>query len=139
MYSLGIVKPYGVAHQESIFQLIESTGLNVVYVKKVKFNQATVAEIYRAYVNEAFFDSLCKFMSSAICMVFLVNGENAVDKLNRIVGGTDPKLADKATIRALYGTDIQKNAIHSVKSVEEFYRQCILLVPEFYNWTFLRQ
>ena len=79
-----------------------------------------VAEgFYAVHKARPFFDSLCTFMSSGPSVVLLVlQGENAIKKNRELMGATDPAKAEKGTIRAAHGTNIEYNAVHGSDSPE---------------------
>jgi nucleoside-diphosphate kinase len=51
-------------------------------------------------------------MSSGPVMVQVLEGENAIAKNREVMGATDPKKADKGTIRADLATSIDENMVH---------------------------
>ena len=57
-------------------------------------------------------------MSSGPVMVQVLEGENAVAKNRELMGATDPKKADKGTIRADLASSIEENVVHGSDSVE---------------------
>ena len=76
-----------------------------------------VAEgFYAVHKARPFFDSLCTFMSSGPSVVLVLQGENAIKKNRELMGATDPAKAEKGTIRAAHGTNIEYNAVHGSDS-----------------------
>ena len=66
----------------------------------------------------AFFEDLVKFMISGPVMVQVLEGEGAIAKNRELMGATDPKKADKGTIRADFADSIDANAVHGSDAVE---------------------
>ncbi|MCX7179497.1 MAG: nucleoside-diphosphate kinase, partial [Proteobacteria bacterium] len=65
-----------------------------------------------------FFKDLVEFMSSSPVMVQVLEGENAILKNRDLMGATDPKKAEKGTIRADFATSIDANAVHGSDAPE---------------------
>lgn len=60
-----------------------------------------------------FYEDMVEFSVSGDCIMFIVEGENAIDRLNRLVGHYDPARAEEGTIRKLFGRSPMENIIHS--------------------------
>src|SRR6266542_1230053 len=73
---------------------------------------------YGVHRERPFFPSLVDYMSSGPVYVAALERDNAVLHLRQVMGATDPKKADKGTIRADYGESIEQNAIHGSDSDE---------------------
>ena len=65
-----------------------------------------------------FFPSLVEYMTSGPVYVAALERDNAVPHLRQVMGATDPKKADKGTVRADFGESIEQNAIHGSDSDE---------------------
>ena len=130
-YSIGIIKPDAMRHCQEIISIIETQGLKVISQKIVRLDKPSLMEIYKEHIDKDFFQSLCDFMRSSECLAFIVKGNNAIKALNEIVGATDSRKAKPGTIRNKFGTDIQKNAIHSSDTEEHFKRELKILFPDF--------
>ena len=59
---------------------------------------------------------MCTFMSSGPSVILVLQGDNAIKKNRDLMGATDPAKADKGTIRAAHGTNIEFNAVHGSDS-----------------------
>jgi len=129
-YSLGIIKPDAMPHCYEILSIIEENGLKVISQKTVHLDKQSLMEIYKELINEKFFPSFCDFMMSGECLAFVVEGTNAIQALNELAGTTDPHKARPGSLRNKFGTDIQKNAIHSSKDRKHFERELKILFPE---------
>ena len=71
------------------------------------------------FINQKpFYDQLCNYLSSGPIEVMILQGDNAVTKNRELMGATDPKNAEKGTIRKLYGISIDKNSVHGSDSVD---------------------
>jgi nucleoside-diphosphate kinase len=116
--TFGIVKPDAVAAGAigGVIDLIEKSHLKVVGLRYLKLSQEQAQGFYAVHKARPFFGDLVRFMTSGPCVVMALEGENAVAKYREVMGATDSKKAAAGTIRAKYGTDIEKNAVHGSDS-----------------------
>ena len=116
--TFGIVKPDAVAAGAigGVIDLIEKSHLKVVGLRYLKMSQDQAQGFYAVHKARPFFGDLVRFMTSGPCVVMALEGENAVAKYREVMGATDSKKAAPGTIRAKYGTDIEKNAVHGSDS-----------------------
>lgn len=116
--TFGIVKPDAVAAGAigGVIDLIEKSHLKIVGLRYLKLSQEQAQGFYAVHKARPFFGDLVKFMTSGPCVVMALEGENAVAKYREAMGATDSKKAAVGTIRAKYGTDIEKNAVHGSDS-----------------------
>jgi nucleoside-diphosphate kinase len=118
--TLAIVKPDAV-EKNVIGEVIgryEKAGLKPVAMKMMHLSKSTAQGFYAVHKARPFFDSLCTFMSSGPVVVLVLQGENAIKKHRELMGATDPAKADAGTLRKLYGTNIEFNAVHGSDSPE---------------------
>lgn len=112
--TLSIIKPDAVA-KNAIGQIIarfESAGLEVVAVRMLQLSRSDAEAFYAVHKERPFFKDLVAFMISGPVVVQVLEGENAVLKNRKLMGATDPKKADKGTIRADFADGIDANAVH---------------------------
>ncbi|HVR01260.1 MAG TPA: nucleoside-diphosphate kinase [Polyangia bacterium] len=116
--TFGIVKPDAVAAGAigGVIDLIEKSHLKIVGLRYLKLSQEQAQGFYAVHKARPFFGDLVKFMTSGPCVVMAIEGENAIAKYREVMGATDSKKAASGTIRAKYGTDIEKNAVHGSDS-----------------------
>ena len=116
--TFGIVKPDAVAAGAigGVIDLIEKSHLKIVGLRYLKLSQEQAQGFYAVHKARPFFGDLVRFMTSGPCVVMAIEGENAVAKYREVMGATDSKKAAPGTIRAQYGTDIEKNAVHGSDS-----------------------
>jgi nucleoside-diphosphate kinase len=116
--TFGIVKPDAVAAGAigGVIDLIEKSHLKIVALRLLRMSQEQAQGFYAVHKARPFFGDLVRFMTSGPCVVMAIEGENAVAKYREVMGATDSKKAAPGTIRAKYGTDIEKNAVHGSDS-----------------------
>jgi nucleoside-diphosphate kinase len=112
--TLSIIKPDAVAKNAigKILDRFESAGLKIVAAKMQWLSAAEAEGFYAVHRERPFFRDLVKFMISGPVMIQVLEGESAIAKNRDLMGATDPKKADKGTIRADFATSIDANAVH---------------------------
>ncbi|HEY7535692.1 MAG TPA: nucleoside-diphosphate kinase [Thermodesulfobacteriota bacterium] len=118
--TLSIVKPDGVAKNliGEVIGRFEKNGLKIVALKMVKLTKSESERFYAVHKGKSFFGSLTEFMSSAPCVVMVLEGRNAIPRVREIMGATDPIKADIGTIRRDFASDIERNIVHGSDSPE---------------------
>lgn len=118
--TLAIIKPDAVKKQVigDIISRYERAGLRPVAMRLLHMAKPVAEGFYAVHKARPFFDSLCTFMSSGPSVVLVLQGDNAIKKNREIMGATDPAKAEKGTIRAAHGTNIEYNAVHGSDSPE---------------------
>ena len=90
---------------------------------KISESKEVLAKHYEEHVERDFYEPLLEFMSSGRVMAILLQGENAVNVAREINGATNPAKARPCTIRYLYGSNVQQNAVHGAASTEDAKRE----------------
>ena len=118
--TLSIVKPDGVQKNliGEVYRRFESAGLKIVAARMVQLSQAQAEGFYAVHRERPFFKDLVKYMSSGPVMIQVLEGESAVAKNRELMGATDPKKADKGTIRADLASSIEENVVHGSDSAD---------------------
>ena len=116
--TLAIVKPDAMDHLDEIVDILYDNGLNVEKMHIRHLNDEILAEHYAHLLDKEFYPTLRNYMLSSEVAIMILKGDNAVSKLRELMGPTDSKLANKNTIRGMFGTNITYNAIHGSDSIE---------------------
>jgi nucleoside-diphosphate kinase len=118
--TLSIIKPDAVAKNVigEIYSRFEKAGLRVVAARMTQLSEAQAGAFYDVHRARPFFGDLVKFMTSGPVMVQVLQGEGAIAMNRELMGATDPKKADKGTIRADFADSIDANAVHGSDSAE---------------------
>ena len=118
--TLSIIKPDAVAKNVigQIYARFEKAGLKIVGAQMRHLTRTEAEGFYAVHRERPFFKDLVSFMISGPVMIQVLEGENAVLKHRDLMGATDPKKADKGTIRADFADSIDANAVHGSDSVE---------------------
>ncbi|WP_035051950.1 nucleoside-diphosphate kinase [Andreprevotia chitinilytica] len=118
--TLSIVKPDAVAKNVigKIYDRFETAGLKIVAAKLKQLSRAEAEGFYAVHKERPFFNDLVSFMVSGPVFIQVLEGEGAVLKNRELMGATDPKKAEKGTIRADFADSIDANAVHGSDSAE---------------------
>lgn len=118
--TLSIVKPDAVAKNVigKIYSRFEDAGLKIVAARMVQLSRAEAEGFYAVHKERPFFKDLVDFMISGPVMVQVLEGEGAIAQNRELMGATDPKKADKGTIRADFADSIDANAVHGSDAPE---------------------
>ena len=118
--TLSIIKPDAVKKNVigQILARFEKAGLRVVAARMMHLSRAEAEGFYAVHRQRPFFRDLVEFMTSGPVLVQVLEGENAVMKNRELMGATDPKKADKGTIRADFADSIDANAVHGSDSID---------------------
>jgi len=118
--TFSIVKPDAVAKHGigKVLARIEEGGLKVVAGRYLQMTTEQAEGFYAVHKERPFYGELVAFMTSGPVFVSCLEGENAIARYREVLGATNPAEADAGTVRALYGTDIEKNAAHGSDAPE---------------------
>ena len=118
--TLSIIKPDAVAKNVigQIYSRFESAGLKVIAARMVHLSELQAGQFYAVHKERPFFKDLVSFMTSGPVMIQALEGENAIARNRELMGATDPKKADKGTIRADFADSIDANAVHGSDAAE---------------------
>jgi len=109
-----ILKPDSVAagNAGAIISRLEKEGFRIVAMKRMHLTEKQAQGFYYVHKERPFFGSLVKFMSEGPIIPMVLEADNAIEKLRKVMGATDPAKADAGTIRKEFATNIERNAIH---------------------------
>jgi len=118
--TLSIIKPDAVAKNVigQIYTRFENAGLKIVAAQMRHLSRKEAEGFYAVHKERPFFKDLVDFMISGPVMIQVLEGENAILKNRELMGATNPKEADKGTIRADFADSIDANAVHGSDSAE---------------------
>jgi nucleoside-diphosphate kinase len=118
--TLSIIKPDAVAKNVigQIYARFEKAGLRVVAARMTHLSRQQAEGFYAVHKERPFFGELVAFMISGPVMIQALEGESAIQKNRDLMGATDPKKADKGTIRADFADSIDANAVHGSDSAQ---------------------
>jgi nucleoside-diphosphate kinase len=118
--TLMIIKPDAVAarHIGDIVARVEKEGFQISGLRYLHLTREQAEAFYAVHQERPFFAGLVKYMTSGPVVVGRLERENAVEHWRKVIGATNPEKAEPGTIRKLYGTNIESNAVHGSDSPE---------------------
>ena len=118
--TLSIIKPDATRRNltGSINAKFERAGLNIVAQKRLQLTKVMAQKFYGVHKDRQFFNDLVEFMISGPVITQVLRGENAVKVNREIMGATNPKDAEKGTIRKEFAESIEANSVHGSDSFE---------------------
>jgi nucleoside-diphosphate kinase len=118
--TLSIIKPDAVAKNVigQIYARFEGAGLKIAAARMTHLSRAEAEAFYGVHKGRPFFNDLVAFMISGPVMIQVLEGVGAITKNRELMGATDPKKADKGTIRADFADSIDANAVHGSDAAE---------------------
>jgi nucleoside-diphosphate kinase len=130
--TLSIVKPDGVGRNliGDVYQRFERAGLQVIAARMMHLSQKDAEAFYGVHRERPFFKDLVRFMTSGPVMVQVLEGEGAIGKNRDVMGATDPKKADKGSIRADLATSIDENIVHGSDAADTAAREIAFFFRE---------
>ena len=129
--TLSIIKPDAVAKNVvgQILARFEAAGLKVIAARMQHLSQREAEAFYAVHKERPFFKDLVSFMVSGPVMIQVLEGEGAIAKNRELMGATDPKKADKGTIRADFADSIDANAVHGSDAPETAANEVAFFFP----------
>lgn len=129
--TLSIIKPDAVAKNVigQIYARFEAAGLKVVAARMTHLSKGEAEAFYAVHASRPFFKDLVAFMISGPVMIQALEGEGAVLKNRDLMGATDPKKAEKGTIRADFADSIDANAVHGSDAAESAATEIAFFFP----------
>jgi nucleoside-diphosphate kinase len=112
--TFSIIKPDAVrnASTGAILAEIDNAGFRIVAIKKELISKRAAEGFYAVHREKPFFDDLTTFMSSGPLFLMVLEKDNAIADLRKLMGATNPAKAEEGTIRKKFASSIQENAIH---------------------------
>lgn len=123
--TLVLIKPDAVSehHTGDIIKMYESEGLTILALKMLDMDVKLAHQHYFEHINKPYFPELLDFMQSGPIVAMVLEGDDAIAKVRKINGSTDPKEAAEGTIRKLYAESKTYNAVHGSDSKESAARE----------------
>jgi nucleoside-diphosphate kinase len=124
-YTLTIIKPdaFGAGKAGQVIAHLEAAGFSIRAARVMQLSTRQAEEFYAVHRERPFFRPLVTFMTSGLCMPMILERDDAVAELRRVIGATDPAEAAAGTVRKLYAESKERNAIHASDSDENAERE----------------
>jgi nucleoside-diphosphate kinase len=118
--TFSIVKPDAVrkGYTGVILAEIQKAGFKIVSIKRLSISKAQAEGFYYVHAARPFFPELTDFMSSGPIFPMVLEKDNAIADLRKLMGATNPAQAEEGTIRKQFAASIGENAIHGSDAEE---------------------
>ncbi len=118
--TLSIIKPDAVERnlQDEIKNEFNKNGFLISKEKKINISKQEAEQFYKVHETKPFYNDLCEYLSSGPIIVMSLQKKNAVLDNRKLMGATNPKDAEKGTLRKKYGISVEKNSVHGSDSIE---------------------
>jgi len=118
--TFSIVKPDAVrkGFTGAILAEIDKAGFQIVAIKKLSISKVQAEGFYYVHKERPFFGDLTTFMSSGPLVLLVLEKDNAIADLRKLMGATNPANADEGTIRKKFAESLEHNAIHGSDAPE---------------------
>ena len=113
-----------------ILSRFEEKGLQIVACKLIHIDEDLAKTHYGEHAEKPFFPSLVEYITSSPALAMVIEGEEAITTIRKLVGATNPLEADLGTIRGDYGMDTGRNIIHASDSPASAEREIGLFFNE---------
>ncbi|HSY00806.1 MAG TPA: nucleoside-diphosphate kinase [Acidobacteriaceae bacterium] len=112
--TFSIIKPdaFRKGFTGAILAEMEKAGFSIVAIKKLSISKTQAEGFYYVHKARPFFGSLTEFMSSGPMVALVLEKDNAIADLRKLMGATNPANAEEGTIRKKFAGSIEENAIH---------------------------
>lgn len=120
--TVALIKPDAYQTKEEIMDKIREAGFRIAARKETEIPRELAEQLYKGQEGKDFFNDLVDHMTSGPTLCMVLNRNDAVDGWRGLMGPTDPNIAKSdapESIRATFGQDILKNAVHGSSNIEE--------------------
>lgn len=124
--TFAMIKPDAYKNIGKIIDAVQLNGFRISKLKMSRFTEATSGEFYGEHKGKPFFPNLQNFITSDVVVGMELVAESAVDKWRALIGPTNTQKAKTDapdSLRALFGTDGTKNAVHGSDSPASMKRE----------------
>lgn len=130
--TLVLIKPDAVSKKlvGNILHIYEVNGLTITALQMLIPDQSLLEKHYQEHIGKPYYESLIQFMRSGPVIAIRLSGENAIEVTREINGATNPANARPCTIRYLYGSSTQQNAVHGSANPTDAARELALWFSE---------
>ena len=118
--TLSIIKPDGVGKGliGEVIRRFEKEGIRIAAMRMFRLTRKEAEGFYAVHRERPFFGSLTEFISSGPVVVMVLEGDDVISRNRALMGATDPKKAEKGTIRADFADSVERNIVHGSDAPE---------------------
>ena len=118
--TFAIIKPDAVGRglAGDIIKRVEQSGLKIRGMRLMHLSLPQAERFYEVHKARPFYNDLCAYVTSGPVIVMVLEGDKAIIRWRELMGATDPKKANAGTLRADFGENIERNAVHGSDAPE---------------------
>ncbi|MBE6486331.1 MAG: nucleoside-diphosphate kinase [Methanosphaera stadtmanae] len=113
-----------------ILSRFEERGIKIIAAKTLMISEELAKTHYGEHSEKPFFNDLVSYITSGPVFAMVLESDDVISQVRRMVGATNPKEADVGTIRGDYAIDLGRNVIHASDSEESAVREIGLFFDE---------
>lgn len=113
-----------------VLSRFEEKGLQIVAAKLMHISEDLAKEHYGEHSEKPFFGGLVEYITSSAVLAMVIQGDDCISLIRKMVGATNPKEADLGTIRGDFALDMGRNIIHASDSPQSAEREIALFFDE---------
>ncbi|MGA1873064.1 MAG: nucleoside-diphosphate kinase [Thermoplasmatota archaeon] len=135
-----MIKPDGV-HRGLVGEIVrrlETKGYKISAMKMLRLSQEKAREHYGEHLGKPFFEDLVEFITSGPVVAMIVEGEDSIEGIRKMMGMTDPKSSDPGTIRGDFGINLSRNVVHGSDSPVSARREISIFFDEAEEMEYIR-
>ena len=130
--TLAIIKPDAIKKKVlgKILQRIEEEEFLISGLKMLHLTKEEAQGFYIVHKDKHFYDPLTDFMSSGEIVILVLEREDAISHWRKVMGATDPAMAESGTLRQMFGSSVDQNSVHGSDSpktaeweIDYFYKE----------------
>jgi nucleoside-diphosphate kinase len=127
-----MIKPDGVQRSlvGNVIKRVEEKGYKVCALKMMRLDKGTASRHYGEHVGKSFFNDLVSFITSGPVVAMIVEGDNVIEGMRKMMGKTDPRESPPGTIRGDLAIDLSRNIVHGSDSKDSAYREISIFFNE---------
>ncbi|MCD4796986.1 MAG: nucleoside-diphosphate kinase [Candidatus Cloacimonetes bacterium] len=131
--TLFLIKPDSTAknHAGAILKIIEEHGFVIQEMRMLCMDREFAERFYTVHKGKVFYEKLIEFMTSGKTVAAILQKENAIENLRKIVGKTDYHETQPETIRRIYGETVTRNAVHASDSIQHAKEEIAIIFPDY--------
>ncbi len=118
--TLSIIKPDGVEKKliGEVIRRFEKERIRIAAMRMFRLTRREAEGFYAVHRERPFFGSLTEFISSGPVVVMVLEGDDVIARNRILMGATDPKKAERGTIRADFADSVERNIVHGSDAPE---------------------
>ncbi|HJX72941.1 MAG TPA: nucleoside-diphosphate kinase [Candidatus Deferrimicrobiaceae bacterium] len=118
--TLSIIKPDGVEKKliGEVIRRFEKERIRIAAMRMFRLTRREAEGFYAVHRERLFFGSLTEFISSGPVVVMVLEGDDVIARNRILMGATDPKKAERGTIRADFADSVERNIVHGSDAPE---------------------